>query len=649
MEVFFCGILVKDIYSNEDSKQTISVIGYKKSDGGSQKVPIDMHSPLKTSLRDILSKEAGIQILQYGAPGGFSSIRIRASSSNQTDLYIDGIKMNDLYSGSFNAENFSPMMFQNMEIYRTYPKHLGDLNTGGAINMIPRKGIDSGYGIAYRIFGDSLMSLGSDLLYSTQNAIQFLHISGSKNRYTVLDDNGTPFFNKKDDYETTRKNEDYTKMEYSGYYRTNNPLNQWKFLWNVFYKESGIPGPSGDLLQMRLEESRFYTIIQNEKILSSRFFLISKASIIQTNSHTSDPEQNIYVNQNEEKRMGLSFLGKETLGFIYHSHKLKQSITFRKDHLAFDSSFFEYNTIMNQYSDRNHVIWNQNYAYTSDQFPVHFFSGYTIQNTYESSNLSQNNSTSNLTLYGGNGQVHLYPIGFHSDRQIYFFSGIDYSQRIPSFSEKFGNGAFVLSNEELKNEYSTQYSIGLNGGIESIHSKVIQRIKLRTELFTKEIDNFILFIPNSQNTIRAINTETSEITGIENSFKAGFLKYWLLYLNFTWMRAIDKSSLPAYHGKYLPQIPRYYFSSFIEYQKNRWIFQIHYQFYGATFRDRYNSAYYYIASKNILDLSITRKIFPSKNHSLSFSIRNLLNEQKKDFLGYPIPGRYYSISFSGSI
>lgn len=638
-----------DVKSTVEPASTISVIGYKNLKGESYTIPVRHHSPLQSSISEVLSSEAGVHILHYGAPGGYSSVRIRAASQSQTDLYIDGIKMDDLYSGSFNAENFSLLMFREIEIYRSYPLSMGGTSTGGAINLIPQKSNHKESGnVLYRLSTDTLISGAVDITLSHKNLVQFFHFSASKNEYQYTDENGTLFYNHNDDFDEIRKNEDYIKTEYSGYY--NIPLinNQWKFFWDLFYKESGLPGQTGDLLKMRMEESRILSVIQNDYLLSQKFFLVSKISVLHNYSRTSDPEQSIYVNQNDNTRNGISLLARETLGYLHAFQSLKQSIGYKKEHLSYNGEIYEIEDLYKDYSNREYFIYSGEYSFTKKEFPVHFFTGYNLQYIEEGSSIAEGHKKDSGYLYGANGHIHLFPFTCKDGCGFYLFTGMHYSERIPSFSEKYGNGAFILSNPELEEESSLEYSGGMDASFYWVDPVFLQSIGLRSEAFSKNISNFIMFIPNSQNTIRAINTELAEIQGIENSFKAAFLRYWSLFLNYSYMRAIDRSSLPAYDGKHLPQIPRYFLSTTVEYNRIRWKAQMQYRFHGATFRDRYNSIYYYIESKNIIDVSFTWKILPESKHYLSLSVKNLLNEQKKDVLGYPIPGRYYTISLSGS-
>ena len=90
-------------------------------------------------ISDILNKQSGITISRYGAPGSFSELSIRGSYSHQTNIYIDGILLNDALGGFINIEELPIDLFSQVELYRSYiPTHLPGNNIGGALDLIPK-------------------------------------------------------------------------------------------------------------------------------------------------------------------------------------------------------------------------------------------------------------------------------------------------------------------------------------------------------------------------------------------------------------------------------------------------------------------------------------------------------------------------------
>jgi len=87
-------------------------------------------------LSDLLAFEAGVQSKQLGGLGSFSSISIRASNSNQTSVYLDGVKLNSASRAVIDLSALELLNIESIEVYRgTSPLQLGHGSIGGAVNL----------------------------------------------------------------------------------------------------------------------------------------------------------------------------------------------------------------------------------------------------------------------------------------------------------------------------------------------------------------------------------------------------------------------------------------------------------------------------------------------------------------------------------
>ncbi len=664
--VFLCGfsLFAGEVKNDKEEKKPsgeITVVGRKKYTSPTSILDFTTPSPLAKSPADILAVENSLRIVHYGAPGGYSFLMIRGSSPHQNDVYMDGIKLNDLYSGSFNMENLSLLMFHSAEIYRAYPAHLPDQNTGGAVNLVPynaKIGLNERkeYNMIYKIHGDSHHSLGAEILLPREKGYHFAHVSGSQNRYEYVHDNGTPYYNKEDDYTKIRENEDFWKAEYAGSHTIKNTDSEWKFFGDGFYKEAGIPSAVDDQLAMRQEESRLLASIQNRYVLTPSALLVSQAGGSQNYSRTTDKNSSVYVGKMVEQRQGATGFWKESIVFLWNSHRLEPLVSYRKEILLFENDFGDYQMADSPHAGRDTLRASLQYAYIPDGL-LQVMGGVSVhysrdqeKNIVQEYSVAHPGKSENI-FPGGNLEIRLFPgyilpwmFSEKTQDNLYLFSGIQSSGRIPTFAEKFGNGAYILPGDQLERETLIQGYGGVEGQIGQTW-KWLDGARGRSEYYYKEINNYIEFIPNSQNTSRAINTDKAIIQGIENSLDLSIARRWKMDVKYTYTDARDKTKISAYHGKFLPQIPRHSFSSGLAVASGKWTWDIRYSYLGAVFRDRYNSAYYYIESKNILDTGLSWT--PWKNHTATFAIHNLLNDQKKDILGYPVPGRYYSLGWKG--
>lgn len=161
----------------------------------------------------------------------------------------------------------------------------------------------------------------------------------------------------------------------------------------------------------------------------------------------------------------------------------------------------------------------------------------------------------------------------------------------------------------------------------------------------------ILFIPNSQFSLRPENVDSAYISGLEWSSKLQFFENWKLISNYTYQKAINTSSISYLNGKYLPLRPMHEWFGALSYRFHKLEVGGEIHFIGASFRDRtneyvnyqearwiYNAFFQYTAFK---DTQLNRELM------IGLDIRNLLDYRTYDIIGYPLPGRNFYLTLSG--
>ncbi|MCK4236321.1 MAG: TonB-dependent receptor, partial [Candidatus Krumholzibacteria bacterium] len=88
-------------------------------------------------IASILSRTVGVRVKQYGGLGSFATMSIRGSSSNQVQLYMDGVPLNDAYTGTANLADLPLGDVQRIEIFRGFsPTNFGSSAIGGTVNLV---------------------------------------------------------------------------------------------------------------------------------------------------------------------------------------------------------------------------------------------------------------------------------------------------------------------------------------------------------------------------------------------------------------------------------------------------------------------------------------------------------------------------------
>jgi vitamin B12 transporter len=99
-----------------------------------------------TTLADALTAVAGVQIVQSGGPGANASVFIRGANSNQVQVLIDGVPVNDA-SGPGGAYNFGVETLSNVERIEVVRGPMsavyGSGAIGGVINIITDRGTNA--------------------------------------------------------------------------------------------------------------------------------------------------------------------------------------------------------------------------------------------------------------------------------------------------------------------------------------------------------------------------------------------------------------------------------------------------------------------------------------------------------------------------
>ncbi|MGH8104410.1 MAG: TonB-dependent receptor domain-containing protein, partial [bacterium] len=205
--------------------------------------------------------------------------------------------------------------------------------------------------------------------------------------------------------------------------------------------------------------------------------------------------------------------------------------------------------------------------------------------------------------------------------------------RLPSFNELFGDRGFVVGNSALSPERALNFDAGaLLSGRHSF---------IQASLFASRPSDLILFIQNSQYTVKPFNIERAEIYGLE--LGATITKSdWNASANYTFQHTRD-SGATYYRGNRLPGRPRHQFNAFVERRIGAWAPYYEFDFTGVNYLDRANRALNNGVRSHTLGVS-----YNLGGSRWVFEAHNLFDAAASDVLAFPLPGRSFSLSFSRS-
>jgi iron complex outermembrane receptor protein len=608
-------------------------------------------------LTAVLSQMVGLRIKQYGGLGAFATVSIRGSSSNQVQIYLDGIPLNDPYTGTTNLADLPLGGIQRLEVFRGFaPPQLGAAGIGGALNLVTmdpakwRNGrnlssleIHNSYGS----FGTSKHQLS---LWSQFWKLK-CHVHGgylySKGNFDFIDDQGTPE-NSTDDEEVTRINN--TSESWNLFGRTFLDIHRAGSLslsHNAVIREQGVPGLGFyQSAYAHSERARHisYLRFESRPILSRRLHASATGFYSFTREKFFDPHGEVSFNKQETDNKITSYGVTSRLRFFAPIVPLTADVSFegKKERYHPESQFPTFSSGPDRLRDSYtiyiggelHLLKQTLVLTAAGRFQGH-------SNEFYDDPLFPWLPPTPRGKFKNN--THTPNLGFRWQLTSYATVKGNWGKyyRLPTFLELFGDLGSVTGSSTLEAEEGMNRDIGLILSPE--HFGFVSDVFLEVVYLNNEVDNLILFFPNSQHTSKPRNIGAALIKGWELSLAASFRDRLRISGNYTRLNTEDTSEIPYYNGNQLAGRPEDEFSLFIDWlhRKGRIGYELH--FIGGNFTDRANMRE--IPSRQIHNL-VVRINTPLQGLVVTAEGRNLTDNRISDVHGYPLPGRTFYATLS---
>jgi len=625
----------------------------KRRPESTEVIIIDDKKKSSSNLSELLKKQTGIDIKNYG---NSSVISIRGTNPEHVIICIDGIPINNSKNGEVDLNEIPLEIISRIEIYKgNVPASFGISAIGGVINIVTKKSSKGIHKIAisYGSYNSYNATLFSSKKTKKFHYTALFNANGSDGNYDFTDNNGTPVINTTDDKIVKRENNylRYFSLNLKGGYKFKKlSVNAGN---NFFYKIKGLAG----INRNSIKQANIETISDGVyvKFFPKSFFKkkLKNSSHLYYNfreDNLLDPLNEINFDYTSSKgfsnTVGFMNLTELTLPKIFQTFRfninIKEELYQKNDSSGLTETTSPLQSRFNMLSiledelsilnDKLIITAAVKYSFDDDNFTKNF-------NSVFNSNNERTNKRYNFFL--GSGGIKYFPYKKKS-ASISLFSNASYNIRMPGFTELFGDRGIIIGNTELSPENSINLNLGLSVNFLRFKN-FFNYIKFNDSFFYNKLNNLITFIYNSQWTMKAQNISSGMILGNELGLSLGFLKFFETGINYTYQYAIDTGEIPYYTNNFLPHRPMHKISFSFKISTKYFAVSYSLNYTGAVFRDRINSAFYYIPQKSIHDLEI--KIFPIKKLILSFKIKNIGDNLTTDIIGYPLPGR----SFYGSI
>jgi iron complex outermembrane receptor protein len=607
-------------------------------------------------LAAVLSLMVGVKVKQYGGLGDFATVSIRGSSSNQVNVYLDGIPMNDAYTGVTNLADLPTGGVERVEVYRGFsPPEFGAGAIGGAVNLVTTdpdrwkgKGLFSDLEVdaTYGSF-DTSRQLVSAWVQPWKLRV-FAHANHTKSlaNFSFLDDNGTPV-NVDDDEVVDRANNDFES--YNGIVRveTDVPgLAIASITFDGYGRDQGVAGVgSHQSKSARYERTRGLGHVKLETVplMAKQLVLATTAFYTQTNEKMRDQDGTVALGKqdvdNTIRSWGTLARGKwfvPLFPVVLNLVAEQRTDEFHpEDNLKETSGPDRWRSTQtgvvsgDVYLIRQTLVLNATQRWVRhtnefwDEAPFPW-----LPPTPQGVITRDNRSPS---------------VGFRWTpvRALMVKGNLGRYHRLPTFLELFGNLGTVSGNGALEPETGFNRDIGVVVNFEG--KSGLRSLYFEAAYLDNDVSNLILFFPNSQQTTKPMNIGSARIKGWELSITAGIGANLMFSANYTRLDTEDTSEIPYYNGNQLAGRPRDSAVFAIAYRSPRWRTAIESNYIGANYLDRANMQ---AVPARIIHNAVLEWCTPAPGVSVSFLARNLTDNRVSDVSGYPLPGRSFFTTLS---
>ncbi|MFH1502185.1 MAG: TonB-dependent receptor [Candidatus Eisenbacteria bacterium] len=598
-----------------------------------------------STIVDVIEQGAGVHVRRYGGLGSYSTASIRASSPGQVEVYVDGVPVN---SSMYGATNLSDLPLDNLERIEVYrggaPPEFGSPGVGGVVNLVTRS---PGRGHA-----SAALSAGShetyrmDLLRSGSHGLDYtvsFHHLQSEGDFEYLDRHGTPE-NESDDALVARENNDFRESDVLLRLDTG-PWAGWRVeaADEVYWKRSGVPGIENVHIK-----SVHYRIFRNTARLSVVPPRIARGalSLKATGFHSFrrdrfyNPDDEVGFDRADSDDRNWSYGANALARFDWHA--VRQSVSLfgetRRERFIPESlnpaigvGFTRKRSSVSLSGEdrlflmggRLELVAGYRYQEASDNYAGPPPIGGPPEALDELHRADVHGPS-----FGARLRVHP-RVTLKANRTRY--------ARFPSMVELFGASGYVEGNAELSPEEGTTADIGI---ALSAESSAGGEAFLEAVLFWADRDDLIVFLQNSQRTVKAFNLESARIEGIELTARRTFGTRLHLSASYTYQNARNDGPSPTYHGKLLPYEPVHDLFVRSEWDAGRASVWHEYHARGEAYRDRANLPENRSPASHVHNLGGSVEVVPGAL-TLSLEVRNLTDETLLDVEGYPLPGRTF--------
>lgn len=602
----------------------------RKSDvKGKQFIPISIiNDSLLLQLRpqqvdEVLSTLPGLFIQNYGGFGGMKSVSIRGTSSSQSVMMIEGIRINSSQNGMIDISSIPASFLHSIEVTRTGSSAIYGANAiGGAINFRLGNELAQKPSLSINKSSFETYSATSTFGFSNTDFVTNISLNGTSSRGNY------PFLHNEFGTTSTKQRENGDFNQYSGVLTSTYSPSLTSSITTLFMAsatERGVPGAvvqgSVEFKNARLKENDYFLSIIGKNSFASTFQNVTKLWFKNNSLLYTDPDATLFGSDGLSAQYNTKDIGMQS-NFTYdfeNSALLESQIELLSSTLVGFS--LEDGEIVRP--QRNTISVSTNY--TSPQFhiltiPFQIFSG--VRYDYIS---DQNNAISPMVSSK-----------FSLNKYIQFRSSYSYNYRPPSFNEMY---YLNFGNQNLVSERSHSTTVGVDANIAS-------SVSVSIDVFTIQTSNLIVSVPTSPVSLSAQNIGSAENIGLELSSQLSlFDNHISMKSNMTLQNVVDKTENSFTYNLRVPYTPNVLFSSQIFSTFENLSSGVTYSSSGNRFSLQGNQTESLLPFFHTVSVftEYSIRVFPLLFQS-RIQVDNLFNHSYTVIRNFPVPGRSFRLN-----
>jgi len=460
-------------------------------------VDLEDRADEQTSVAEVLDELPGLQLRSIGGLGSYTSLSIRGSSASQTAIYLDGVPMNRGALAPVDLSTFAVEGLERIDVCRGLPPpdRMG-AGLGGVVDLVTRREP----GGEARASGGSFGTRGALLRGGQRYGRAFFSGTasylGSEGDFAYLDHNGT-LNEPSDDAWVTRTNNDFDQADLVAHASHEGFLSA-RATQNVFYKEQGLAGP----LTIMTERPDFRTARSVTRLDVGRTGVIEGAADLSYQAdHYRDPDNEIGLGAQDQRGRTWAGGGELRATFPMGTTALVVLPQVHYEHYDQDDALAQMGA--GDLEARRIVVGGAVFDVISLRRGRLVLEP-AVRVDHYADEADGVDETRLLLSPRAGGRITLRP-----DLDVRSSAGSYH--RAPTFLESFGDQGILTGNPDLRPERGV-----------AVDSGIIWRgpVRVETSFHYARVTDFIVFIQNSQLTLRAQNVGRARLMGAEAAISA---------------------------------------------------------------------------------------------------------------------------------